>query len=88
LLCALRDHDDAVGIAKGQRAQKDGVKDAEDGGVTTDAEGERQDCDGSEDLGATQLANGKLEISKQIQDYLACGAAAEFGMTSHRRRVE
>lgn len=96
LLGALVDHDDTICIAKGEWAQKDGVEDAEDGGVTSDAEGEGEDCDGGEDFGAAQLADGELQVSKQAQGYLAMrvrcdGGWRAFGQVSHtaagRKRI-
>jgi len=36
------DHHQAIGIGEGERAQEDGVDDAEDGGVGTDAQRQRQ----------------------------------------------
>jgi len=74
LLPALVDHHDAIGIAEGERAEEDGVEDAEDGGIASDAESEGEDCDGGEDFGAAQLADGELQVSKQAQGYLAGGA--------------
>jgi hypothetical protein len=76
LLGSLVDHHHAVGLAEGERTEQDGVEDAEDGGVATDAERESENCDGGEDFGAAQLADGELQISKQAQDYLAGGADA------------
>ena len=72
MLGALVDHDNAVGIVERERAQEDGVKDTENGGVAPDAECEREDRDGSEDLGAAELTKGELQVSKKAQGHLAC----------------
>ena len=50
------DPEELLGVGKGERAQHEGVDDAEDGDVGTDGEGEDEDGDGGEAGVATEGA--------------------------------
>jgi len=52
-------------IAHGQRAQHDGVDQAEDCGIGSDAEGERNDCEGGKAGTLAQHAQAVADILKQ-----------------------
>jgi len=80
LLGAFGDEDDSISIVEGKRAEEDGVEDAEDCGVASDAESEGEDCDGGEDFGAAQLAYGELQVSKQAQGLPRGWCECWFGM--------
>src|SRR5439155_19066381 len=60
-----RNPNQAVGIAKRQRAQQQGIDHAEDGGAGTDAESDDQDREGCEPGVAAQGSDGVAQILKQ-----------------------
>ena len=62
----IQDHD-PVGIRIRQRPKQDGVDDAEDRGVRTDTESERQDCDGGKRRIVDELPQRKPYIIHIIQ---------------------
>src|SRR5947209_12847328 len=47
-LCHLRKEHQAVGLGKWQRAQQDGVHDAENSGIRADSQGQSDDCNNGE----------------------------------------
>src|SRR5580693_3265204 len=59
------DQHNAGGIAKGKRAQQNGINDAEDCGVCADAEGEREDGDRREGRTFNQEAESVAKILQQ-----------------------
>ncbi len=58
--------DEAIGVCEGERAEDDGVDDAEDGRVGADAEGESEDGDESEAGIFAEGAEGVAEILGEI----------------------
>ena len=59
------DPNEALGLVEGQRAQQDGMDDAEDDDVGPDAEGKDQDGDGGEAAIAAQGAQRVAEILRK-----------------------
>ena len=58
------DLDEAIGVLERQWAQKNGVDDAEDGGIRTDAQGEDQYRGNRETWSLEQNAHGVFDVSK------------------------
>ncbi len=56
------DHNQAVGVAVGERGQDNAFDHAEDGGVRADAEGEGEDRDGGESGRAREEAQGVADV--------------------------
>ena len=67
------DEDEAGWIAKGERAQEDGVYDAEDGGVRADAESEREDGDRGEAGAFCEEPEGVAKILQQSRHGFSSG---------------
>ncbi len=62
----MEDGDDRLGLGKGQRAEQDGIDDAEDGGVRADAQGE----DGEGRKGkAGAFAQGSDGVHKMLEEF-------------------
>lgn len=56
----------AVRLWKRQRSQKDGMNDAEDSGIGTDAERKRCDCGNGEAFFLPEELGGELQVSDQF----------------------
>ena len=65
--------DEALGIIEGQRAEEEGVDDAENGDVGSNAESEDEDGDNGEDAIAIEGADGVAEI---LEENIERGKAA------------
>ncbi len=59
------EEDETLRLLDGEEAEEDLIEEAEDGGVGSDAEGERGDGDGGEDGGFGEGAEGEAEIADQ-----------------------
>jgi len=71
--------DEAVGVAVVEGAEEDGVDDAEQGGVGTEAEGEGEDGEGGEEGRAGEAAGAVAGIAEELFDPgEGAGFAVEF----------
>jgi hypothetical protein len=58
----IPDHDQLLGLGKGQRPQQDGIDDTENSRVRTDAQGELKHGHGGEAGLFQELAEGEFEV--------------------------
>src|ERR1700732_2463462 len=64
--CAVAEEYELLGMGDGQGAEEDGVEQGEDGGVGSDAEGEREQGDGGEAGALEQAADAEANVLKEV----------------------
>jgi hypothetical protein len=61
------DHDELLGIADGEEAEDELIKEGEDGGIGADSQGERGDSDDGEEGRPAEVAEGEADIGENSE---------------------
>jgi len=67
-------------ILDGKRSEYDGIDEAEDGGVSADAESEGEYSDGSEAGGFAHHAEGIVDVLKNASEQVAATLSQRYGL--------